>query len=78
MLFLSTALLLTPAALADIPPGDTAGEDPGGEEGQEGESPDTAIDEEEEDDDGCATVAASASLLGVGAAALMVGWRREG
>ena len=76
MLFLSTALLLTPAALADIPPGDTAGEDPGGEEGQEGESPDTAIDEE--DDDGCATVAASASLLGVGAAALMVGWRREG
>ena len=76
MLILSTALLLTPVALADIPPGDTSEEEQSGEEGQEGESTDTAIGEDDEDD-GCSTVAASASLLGVGAAALMVGWRRE-
>ena len=78
MLILSTALLLTPAALADIPPEDTSEEEEEeeqeGEEGEEGESEDTADDKE---DDGCSTVAASASLLGVGAAAFMVGWRRE-
>jgi len=79
MLMLSAALLLTPAALADVAPGDTSEEEEeeqSGEEGQEGESEDTAI-EAEDKDDGCSTVAASASLLGVGVAAFMVGWRRE-
>ena len=74
VLILSTALLLTPASLADVPPEDTSEEEEEGAEEQEGESEDTADDKE---DDGCSTVAASASLLGVGAAAFMVGWRRE-
>lgn len=73
MLVLSASLLLAPTALADIAPEDTSEEEEEQEE-QEGDSADIAI---EDKDDGCSTIAASASLLGVGAAAFMVGWRRE-
>ncbi len=62
-MFLLSALLLAPPALADVAPEDTS----------EAEEEDTAS----EDDKGCATVAFSASFIAVGLSAVAVGWRRE-